>query len=175
MATPVRHTLRQCPWAGIRWGHLVCDKTIWLIESSGVTFVLYHTSPVLTFNILPFFYENPVFLFTCKDQASLPENTIVPPYLKPCLLTEQSEWINTVFILSTVYSITQSIHRNISTILLLYFWSIIWCQNPTFSLSTSKASHMWCETHCVGCPQSIFKITLGISDYIFRHTKSKLS
>ena len=56
--------------------------------------------------------------------------------------------------------------------LLLYFW----CQNPTFSLSTSKASHIWCEiTHCMGCPQSIFKITLRISDYIFKHTKSNLS
>jgi hypothetical protein len=92
-----------------------------------------------------------------------------------CHLTEESEWINTVFILSTVYSITHYIQRNISTILLLYFWCIFWCQNPTFSLSTSKASHIWCEiTHCVGCPQSIFNPLLLLFKTLLHEQKVRV-
>jgi len=59
-----RQTLRHCDLEqALGWGHLVCEKATWGMESSVSTFtVLYRTSPILlTFNILQFFYENPYF------------------------------------------------------------------------------------------------------------------
>jgi hypothetical protein len=66
------------PWANIRWGHMVCKKTTWMAESSVATFtVLYRTSPILlTFNILRFLYEYPVFwLMTDYDDCILVHKT----------------------------------------------------------------------------------------------------
>ena len=49
------------PWASIRWGHLMCKKIIWVMESSVATFTVLHCwSPILLiFNILPFFQWKP--------------------------------------------------------------------------------------------------------------------
>jgi hypothetical protein len=48
------------------WGHLVCDKTVLMVESNVATLtVLYLTSPtLLTLNFLPQFCENPAFQYT---------------------------------------------------------------------------------------------------------------
>jgi hypothetical protein len=58
---------------------MVCEKkTTWMAESSVATFIiLYRTSPILlTFNILRFLYENPVFwLMTGYDDCILVHKT----------------------------------------------------------------------------------------------------
>jgi hypothetical protein len=71
------------PWSSIMWGHVVCAKTIWVmvIVSSVVTCtVLYRTSSILqTFNILPFLYENPVFVRCNPINVDFPHTPLYCP------------------------------------------------------------------------------------------------
>jgi len=58
-------TQKLWPWASIRWVHLVCDKTVIIMESNvTILTVFFLTSPtLLTFNFLPLFCENPAFQY----------------------------------------------------------------------------------------------------------------